>query len=149
MQSGSDGGAALGGDPGPLEARADDSVLGRAQQSVLGDKTKGARLSQLGISNCHALLRRRQVGDTPLLVLIINVEEAEFLILDWVGLRGGAQGVVVAESSNLTLNWSRGSPENSDSVAAVTVRYPYSDRRAFAYSSQLVESGWLANLVEL
>jgi hypothetical protein len=87
-----------------LEARADDSVLGRAQQSVLGDKTKGARLSQLGISNCHALLRRRQVGDTPLLVLIINVEEAEFLILDWVELRGGAQGVGVAESSNLTLN---------------------------------------------
>ena len=44
-QSGSDGGAALGGDSGPLEARADNGVLGRTQQSVLGNQTKGARLS--------------------------------------------------------------------------------------------------------
>ena len=53
---------------GPLAARADDGLLGRTQQFVLGDQTQGQRLSFHGVSDRHALLRRRQTRN-PLLCL--------------------------------------------------------------------------------
>ena len=61
----------------------------------------------------------------------------------------GRLRVVAAKSWRLTLSWSGGGPETRESVAGVAVRYPYLYRQASAYFPQLVESGWLVNLVQL
>jgi hypothetical protein len=55
---------AFGGNPGPLDSRSDHRLHGGTQQPVLGCEAQGPRISDSGIHDHHALLRRRETHPT-------------------------------------------------------------------------------------
>ncbi len=65
--SGPDGREALGGDPGPLDSRADDRLHGGSQQPVLSREVQSPRVQDGGIPDRHALLRRLKIRHFGLL----------------------------------------------------------------------------------